>query len=214
MNPEIEAMRREYGLRQLDEKEVGDDPLRFFQKWFEEALRSGCPEPNAMTLATTMEDGRASARTVLLKGFDERGFVFFTHYESRKGRELAATPWASLVFWWPALERQVRIGGCVEKTSPEESDAYFRSRPEGAQLVTWVTSQSQPIPDREVLELRLKDLREHYRDREIPRPPHWGGYRVIPKIYEFWQGRPDRLHDRLRFWLGEEDQWILERLSP
>jgi pyridoxamine 5'-phosphate oxidase len=214
MNMEIDSMRTEYGFRQLDEKDIGDDPLRFFGKWFEEALHSGCPEPNAMTLATTMEDGRASARTVLLKGFDERGFVFFTHYESRKGRELAATPWACLVFWWPPLERQARIEGCVEKTSPEESDAYFRSRPEGARLVTWVTSQSRPIPDREVLEVRMKDLAEHYRDREIPRPPHWGGYRVIPKIYEFWQGRPNRLHDRLRFRLGEDDCWILERLSP
>lgn len=214
MNMEIDSMRTEYGLRQLHEKDIGDNPLRFFGKWFEEALHSGCSEPNAMTLATTREDGRASARTVLLKGFDERGFVFFTHYESRKGRELAATPWACLVFWWPPIERQVRIEGCVEKTSPEESDAYFRSRPEGAQLVTWVTSQSRPIPDREVLEARMKDLAEHYRDREIPRPPYWGGYRVIPKIYEFWQGRPNRLHDRLRFRLGEDDRWVLERLSP
>jgi len=179
-------------------------------------LAAGLVEPNAMTLATVGPDGRPSARMVLLKGFDHRGFVFYTNYSSRKGRELTANPAAALVFWWPPpVHRQVRIEGLVERVSHEESDAYFRTRPFGSQLGAWASNQSEVIAGRDILELRLERLTATYAGGEVPLPPYWGGYRLAPDVIEFWQGRPNRLHDRLRYSRdGATAGWTLERLSP
>jgi pyridoxamine 5'-phosphate oxidase len=211
--PSIADLRLNYTRAQLTEADVNPDPMRQFQLWFEQALAAEILEPNAMTLATATKDGTPSARIVLLKGVSDRGFVFFTNYESRKGQELAENPQAALVFLWKALERQVRIEGTVEKVSDAETVAYFHSRPRESQLGAWVSNQSQVIANREVLEQRLAELSQQYQDQEIPRPPHWGGYCVIPRTIEFWQGRPSRLHDRLRYRL-DNYHWIIERLAP
>lgn len=211
--PAISDLRREYTLRGLSEDEVDPDPLRQFQLWFEQAVAAGLPEPNAMTLATADAAGRPSARVVLLKGFDRRGFVFFTNYQSRKGRELAANPFVALVFFWPELERQVRIEGQAAPITAAESDAYFASRPRGSQLGAWASAQSSVIADRAALEREVERLAQQFGAGPIPRPPHWGGYRVAPELIEFWQGRPNRLHDRLRYRRGG-DAWLLERLAP
>jgi pyridoxamine 5'-phosphate oxidase len=185
-----------------------------FGRWFGDARAAGLPEPEAMTLATTGPDGRPSARMVLLKGFDQRGFVFYTNYTSRKSRELAASPAAALVFWWPPpLQRQVRIEGLVERVSNEESEAYFRTRPLGSQLGAWASNQSEVIPGRDVLEKRLEELSARYADGEVPLPPFWGGFRLAPEVIELWQGRPNRLHDRLRY-RRDGARWTIERLSP
>jgi pyridoxamine 5'-phosphate oxidase len=213
-NDSVAALRREYKQQGLTEADLAADPTEQFRLWFGVALASNLPEPNAMTVATATPDGRPSARTVLLKGFDERGFVFYTNYRSRKGRELAANPRAALVFYWPELERQIRIEGQVERVSPEESDAYFHSRPPGSQLGAIVSQQSEVIPNRQLLEERMRELTNQYRDQQIPRPAHWGGYRLRPDVIEFWQGRPSRLHDRLRYRKGDDGRWIVERLSP
>ena len=167
-----------------------------------------------MTLATAGADCRPSARLVLLKGFDASGFVFYTNYESRKARELAANPWAALVFFWPQLARQVRIEGRVEPVAPHESDAYFHSRPRGSQLGAWASHQSQVISSRAVLDQRMQELTAAYQARPVPRPPYWGGYRLAPTLVEFWQGRPNRLHDRLRYRRLEDGGWLIERLAP
>lgn len=209
----IADLRLNYTRQQLSETNANPDPLQQFRAWFDEALRSDIVEPNAMTLATVGADGLPSARIVLLKGLDEQGFVFYTNYESRKAQDLAANPAAVLVFWWPPLERQVRIEGQVEKVSAAETEAYFQSRPRASQLGAWASEQSRTIPDREFLEHRLQQLTEQYRDQEIPRPDFWGGYRVIPTQIEFWQGRPSRLHDRLLY-RRETDHWAIARLSP
>jgi pyridoxamine 5'-phosphate oxidase len=198
----------------LDEGLADTSPFCLFEAWFREALASFPHDATAMTLATASADGRPSARMVLLKSFDERGFVFFTSYESRKGRELAQNPWAALVFHWADRERQVRIEGRVERVEAEESDAYFKSRPRGSQLGAWASAQSRVLPGREALERRLAEVTAEHAGREVPRPPYWGGYRLSPVAIELWQGRPDRLHDRLRFRLGEDGRWIGERLSP
>lgn len=209
----VAALRCDYRLQALLETEVEADPIRQFQHWLEQALAAELPEPNAMTLATVDAEGKPSARMVLLKGFDSRGFVFYTNYLSRKGRDLSQTPWAALVFWWAELERQVRIEGQVVKVSDQETHAYFESRPRGSQLGAWASEQSQVITDRTVLEQRLQDLEQQYQDQPIPRPPHWGGYRLHPHQIEFWQGRPNRLHDRLCY-RQDGEQWTIERLSP
>ena len=210
----IADLRREYTQHGLSESEVDADPFAQFRAWFDHALAAQLPEPNAMTLATTTPDGKPSARVVLLKGFDQRGFVFYTNYHSRKGSEIEASGWAALVFFWPELERQVRVEGRVERVSPQESDDYFASRPAGSRLGAWASPQSQVIASRDVLEQRLSALTNQYADQDIPRPQHWGGYRVAPTAIEFWQGRPNRLHDRLRYRLSNDQRWLLERLAP
>jgi pyridoxamine 5'-phosphate oxidase len=209
----IADLRLNYTRQQLLETEVDPNPIKQFQVWFDQAMTADILEPNAMTIATTTKAGIPSARIVLLKGVDERGFVFYTNYESRKGQELAANPYACLVFWWGVLERQVRIEGSVEKVAEAETEAYFHSRPLGSQLGAWASNQSRVIPDRAVLEQRLADLTRQYQNQAVPRPPHWGGFRVIPTAIEFWQGRPSRLHDRLLYRLIDSS-WKIERLSP
>ena len=210
----VAELRKEYMLHGLHESEVDADPFQQFQAWFTQALAAGLSEPNAMTLATATPDGRPSARMVLIKGVDARGFVFYTNYNSRKGQELERNPYAALVFYWAELERQIRIEGQVEHASAAESDAYYHSRPLGSQIGAWASAQSQVIPDREVLEQRVSELAAQYGAGLVPRPPHWGGYRVVPHTIEFWQGRPSRLHDRLRYSRGADGGWLIERLSP
>ncbi|PLK44863.1 pyridoxamine 5'-phosphate oxidase [Emticicia sp. TH156] len=208
---DVASLRLNYVLNELLEENVLKNPFKQFEKWFQEALENNVAEPNAMHLAT-VSGGKPHGRIVLLKGFDDTGFVFYTNYESNKGRELAEVPYASLTFFWTAMERQVRIEGRIEKTSAAESDEYFQQRPRGSQIGAWVSRQSR-IVTRESLEERTKELEEWYGDDVIPRPPHWGGYRVIPASIEFWQGRPNRLHDRLLF-TNEGEDWKIERLSP
>ncbi|MUL38587.1 pyridoxamine 5'-phosphate oxidase [Gloeocapsopsis dulcis] len=214
MNISVADLRKDYTLQGLQEKNAEPNPFVQFQLWFDQALAAQLPEPNAMTLATATPDGKPSARMVLLKNFDERGFVFFTNYSSHKGQELAANPQAALVFWWAELERQVRIEGRVEKASDAESDEYFQSRPLNSRLGAWASDQSQVVASREVLEQRLQELQQKYEHAEIPRPSYWGGYRLIPSVIEFWQGRPSRLHDRLNYRYQKDGSWRIERLSP
>lgn len=213
MNPELAQLRREYARQALDEAQLPDDPLTLFQQWFREALQAEVADPNAMVLATADISGRPSARVMLLKDCDTQGFVFFTNYESRKGHELTENPWAALVFWWAALERQVRVEGRVEKVSAEESDAYFQTRPRESQLGAWASPQSQVIPDRATLEHRVAELMARFNGQEVPRPPYWGGFRLIPEVIEFWQGRPGRLHDRIRYRRTPQG-WVKDRLAP
>jgi pyridoxamine 5'-phosphate oxidase len=209
----IPSLRKEYRMAALDRAGLDPDPVVQFGRWFDQAVGAGLPEPNAMTLATASAGGRPSARVVLLKGYDDRGFVFYSNYDSRKGEELTANPWAALVFYWAPLERQVRVEGRVERTSREESAAYFRSRPLGSRLGALASAQSRPIPGREVLERRVAELEAAHPDGEVPLPDFWGGYRVVPDAVEFWQGRPDRLHDRFRYARADQG-WTVARLSP
>ncbi|MFL5331466.1 MAG: pyridoxamine 5'-phosphate oxidase [Gemmataceae bacterium] len=208
----LAELREEYTHAGLTEADAGNDPFALFVKWFDQAIAAGVPEPNAMTLATATPEGRPSARILLLKGCDERGFTFFTNYDSRKGQDLATNPRAALVFHWVDLARQVRIEGSVSRISEMESDQYHASRPRGSRLGAWASPQSRVIPDRSFLESKLPDLEARY-PTEIPRPPYWGGFRVVPETIEFWQGRPNRLHDRLRF-TRRGDAWVRERLGP
>jgi len=214
MDKTIAELRKDYTLEDLHESQINPDPFIQFQTWFTQALEAQLPEPNAMTLATTTLDGKPSARMVLLKDFDARGFVFFTNYNSRKGQELTVNPQAALVFWWAELERQVRIFGRVEKVSENQSDEYFYSRPLNSRLGAWASHQSEVIESREVLERQLQELQTKYQNQDIPRPRNWGGLRVIPTQIEFWQGRPSRLHDRLFYTRLDDGSWKIERLSP
>lgn len=209
-------LRREYVRRTLSETDAGLDPLALFRMWFDEALEAELTDANAMTLATVGPDGDPSARTVLLKGFDEDGFVFYTNHVSAKGRDLASRPRAALLFFWAELERQVRITGAVTQVSREESAAYFHSRPRESQLGAWASPQSQVIPGRDLLEAEYRRLEAEHPDpaAPVPLPPHWGGYRVVPERIEFWQGRANRLHDRLLYTRGADGQWTRARLAP
>lgn len=211
--PDLAHLRQNYARADLAEDTADRDPVVFFQQWFKEAQAVGVREPNAMTLATVGADGQPAARIVLLKGVDDRGFVFYTNYESRKGDDLTAHPRAALVFWWETMERQVRIEGTVEKVTAKVSDAYFASRPRGSRLGAWASDQSRVVDDRAELEARLDEVEEQYDDGHIPRPPHWGGYRVLPTRFEFWQGRPNRLHDRLEY-VPANGSWTIRRLAP
>ncbi|NUO81026.1 pyridoxamine 5'-phosphate oxidase [candidate division KSB1 bacterium] len=214
MNLSFIELRKEYQQQTLHETEVEASPIAQFKKWFDQAMAAEVTYPDAMTLATATQDGKPSARVVLLKGVDENGFTFFTNYESHKGRELAQNPHASLVFWWKELERQVRIAGRVERVTVHESDNYFRMRPRGSQIGAWASAQSEALPTREALEQSVRAFEEKYADGEVPRPPHWGGFRVLPHTIEFWQGRLNRLHDRIRYRVRESGGWVIERLAP
>ncbi len=209
----IADLRKDYALAGLAEKDLARDPFRQFEKWFQEAEASKLVEPNAMILATATRDGRPSARTMLLKGVDGRGFVFFTNYESRKGRELDANPRVTLVFPWFAFERQVIVEGTVTRVSREESEAYFHSRPLASQLGAWASAQSTVVAGRKTLEDAFKAVEKKYAGQVVPLPPYWGGWRLAPEVVEFWQGRRSRLHDRLRY-RREGNEWVVERLSP
>ena len=210
----LARLRKEYTSAGLTESAADPDPIAQFRRWFDTAIGADLHEPNAMTLATATPEGRPSARIVLLKGFDERGFVFYTSYEGRKSEEIEANPRCALVFYWGELERQVRVEGGVSRIPEEESDEYFGSRPRGSQLGAWASEQSRPVEGRDPLEERLRNLEAEYEGREVLRPPFWGGYRVEPEVIEFWQGRENRLHDRLVYRRSDDDGWSRKRLQP
>lgn len=210
---DLAALRKDYILRSLDEKDINPDPIGQFKAWLGEAINAAAIEPAAMTLATSSLTGEPSARIVLLKGIDERGLNFFTNYLSGKGKRLEENPKAAAVFFWAELERQVRIEGTVEKLSGEESDLYFNSRPEESRISAAVSPQSSIVPDRKYLEDKIARHKASLNGKAPERPPHWGGYRIIPNMFEFWQGRQSRLHDRIRY-LKENDMWKIERLAP
>ena len=217
VDPAVADLRRNYARAALDEGDVDADPIVQFRRWFQEAKDARVLEPNAMILATADADGTPDARTVLLKGADARGFSFYTDYRSAKARELDANPRAALVFWWAELERQVRVAGRVERVSPEESAAYYATRPRGSQMGAWTSRQSSVLPDRAALERVFAEVEARFADGgPVPLPDHWGGYRVMPDTLEFWQGRPSRLHDRIRYRRsgGAPAAWVRERLSP
>ncbi len=207
-------IRNDYTLAGLDEADLDRDPVRQFDRWMTDAIKAGVFEPTAMTLATATDDGRPHSRIVLLKHFDERGFCFFTNYDSAKGREMAKNPLAALCIHWPPLERQVRIEGAISKTTAAESDGYFQRRPRGSQLGAWISKQSGIIDSRKVLEDALVQITAKFEGRDVTRPPHWGGYRVKPASIEFWQGRQNRLHDRLVYTLQPDGAWKITRLAP
>jgi pyridoxamine 5'-phosphate oxidase len=211
---DVAALRREYETEGLRRADLASDPMEQFSIWFTAAVKAELPDANAMSLATATADGKPSVRVMLLKGFDETGFVFFTNYLSAKGRELDENPRAGLAFYWVQLERQIRISGSVEKTSRKDSERYFHSRPVGSQLGAWVSRQSEVIDARRILEARLDEMTERFAGREIELPPHWGGYRVRPEAIEFWQGRANRLHDRFRYTRRADGSWLIERLAP
>jgi pyridoxamine 5'-phosphate oxidase len=215
MQPSVSPadIRKGYALDVLDEKRVSVDPFTQFSQWWEEVLKAGIEEPNAMTLATADRQGRPEARTVLLKGFDTAGFVFYTNYESAKARQLDENPFCSVLFFWKELERQVRIIGAVEKVSAAETAEYFNSRPEGSRIGAWASPQSRVVADKQWLENNYREYELNFQEGVIPVPSHWGGYRVVAERIEFWQGRPNRMHDRIQY-RKEAGRWIIERLAP
>lgn len=210
----IADMRAEYSAVGLSRDDLHDDPIEQFRRWFEQALQSGIPEPNAMSLATASRDGSPMVRTVLLKQFDQRGFVFFTNFESRKAQQLAENPQAALLFPWVALERQVMIRGAVEKVSIADATAYFITRPIGSQLAAWASPQSQVITSRKLLEMKWDEMKRKFADGKVPLPSFWGGYRVLPATIEFWQGRASRMHDRYQYTRQSDGTWRIEQLAP
>lgn len=210
----IEMLRREYRGKPLKKSEISKDPIKQFSVWFDEAVDAIKTDPNAMLLSTVSKEGKPSCRTVLLKGYDENGFIFYTNYTSRKARHIEENPEVSLTFYWPGLMRQVHIEGKAEKVSAEKSDSYFNTRPSSSRLSAWASHQSEKVEDREQLEKQLKEVEKRFAGKEIPRPPHWGGYSVKPERIEFWQGRLNRLHDRICYTQQKNGEWEFERLSP
>jgi pyridoxamine 5'-phosphate oxidase len=209
----INSLRHDFSLESLDEKDVHKNPINQFSKWFTEAVDSKVNEPNAMTVCTATKDGKPSARILLLRNFDDNGFVFYTNYKSRKGKEIVENPHAAILFFWPELERQIRIEGVLSKQSTEVSDLYFSSRPRSSKLGAWTSAQSQVIESRKVLDEEYEKLSVKYPGEDVPRPEHWGGYILKPATIEFWQGRPSRLHDRILY-TKENSNWKIERLAP
>jgi len=215
MKAYLSKLRKDYSLMGLDEKNMAADPFRQFEEWLVDVANAGLPEPNAMVLSTVDAKSRPHSRVVLLRNVDDVGFVFYTNYDSEKGRQLEANPHAALNFFWVGLERQVRIEGMVQKIALTESNEYFQSRPRGSQISSWASPQSQVIADRAQLENKVKELEAEFKNKElIERPPFWGGYRLVPTMIEFWQGRPNRMHDRIRYSLQEDKVWKIERLAP
>ncbi|MDQ3393035.1 MAG: pyridoxamine 5'-phosphate oxidase [Bacteroidota bacterium] len=215
MNVNIADLRKEYSKKELNLEQVDNSPLQQFKIWFEEAILAEVPEPNAMVLATVSESGKPSARVILLKGITENGFTFFTNYFSKKGNDLKSTAFVAATFFWPQLERQVRLQGWTEKTTDSVSDEYFNSRPRKSQLGAWASPQSNVVENRDYLEKKLLDAEKEFEGSEIPRPPHWGGYIIHPESIEFWQGRPSRLHDRILYtWRKDNFHWKIDRLAP
>ena len=210
---DIAAIRKDYRLQTLLEKDVNANPIQQFEIWWQQAKESNIEEPNAMTLATCNKNGRPSARIVLLKGIHENGFIFYTNYDSRKGKEIDENPFVSIVFFWKELERQIRIEGNIKKITAQENDAYFASRPMASRIGAWSSPQSQVIPSRDILEKKMAENTERFQSNEITRPENWGGYTVMPAVVEFWQGRPGRLHDRLQYTISNGG-WKIERLAP
>ena len=214
ISTDLATIRKDYRLQSLSEEDVDTNPIKQFEKWFQQALASGIEEPNAMTLATSTTDGKPSARIVLLKGIKDNGFVFFTNYESKKGKQLHDNPFAGIVFFWKELERQVTIQGEIKKVGGQESDEYFASRPLESRIGAWSSPQSQVIENREVLEKNVAYYSDKYQSQNIPRPSHWGGYILMPTLIEFWQGGAGRLHDRLQYSIDATNSWIIKRLAP
>jgi pyridoxamine 5'-phosphate oxidase len=210
---DISQIRKDYNQKHLSESDIDTNPLKQFDRWFKQVLKAQCQEPNAMTLATSTFDGKPTARIVLLKDYSNEGFAFFTNYESKKGRQILQNPYGALVFFWPELERQVRIEGIIKKVDDNVSDRYFHSRPEKSKIGAWASPQSQVIPNRKYLDNLKSDFQEEFFGKNIKRPPNWGGYALHPNLYEFWQGRTNRLHDRIQYTFLNDD-WIIERLAP